>query len=85
MPDRALCILQGGVGFWIRAGAGDAVLHQHAGDAGGVEPVADFGAFEIDGEDVIAAAGKDDDRRAGIRGLRRIDGECWHRDVAEPD
>ncbi len=58
----ALGVLQGGVGFGIGAGAGDAVLHEHAGDAGGVEPVADLGAFEIDGEDVVAASGKDDDR-----------------------
>ena len=57
----------GGV-FGVVLGEGDAVLHQHAGDADGVEPGADFGAFEIVGEDAVASAGKDDDCGAGVRG-----------------
>ena len=63
--EGALRVLQGGGRFRIGAGVGHAVFHQDAGDADGVEPVADFGAFEIDGEDVVAAAGEDDDCGAG--------------------
>ena len=81
----ALSVLEGGVGFGVRAGAGDAILHEHAGDSGGVEPVADLGAFEIDGEDVVAASGKDDDGRSGVGRFGRIDGEGRYGDVAEPD
>ena len=62
----ALRVLQGCGRFGIRAGVRDAIFHEHAGDADGVEPVADFGAFEIDGEDAIASAGKDNDGGAGV-------------------
>src|ERR1019366_224085 len=45
---------------------GHAVLQQHAGDTDGIEPLADFRAFEVERQDTIAAAGEDDDRGAGV-------------------
>jgi len=51
---------------------GDAVLDERAVDADGVEPGADFGAFEIVGEDAVASAWEDDDGSAGVVG-----GGCW--------
>lgn len=62
---------------------GDAIFQEDARDAGGGEPVADFGAFEIDGEDFEAAAGKHDDGGAGVVRGGRIDGECGFGDVAD--
>jgi hypothetical protein len=50
-----------------------------------VEPVADFCAFEVDGEDVVAAAGKDDYGCAGVFALGCVEGEVWGGDVAEAD
>ena len=65
--EGALRILQSGGGFGIRASVGDAaVLDQQTIHADGVEPVTDFGAFEVDGEDGIASARKDNDSRAGV-------------------
>ncbi len=84
--DGALGVFEGGGRFGeIGAGVRDAVLEQDAVDADGVEPVADFGAFEVDGEDGVASAGEDDDRRAGVRasGGVECDGGCG--DVAEAD
>src|ERR1035438_1230505 len=37
----------------VRARRGYAVLQQHTGDAARYQPVADLGAFEIDGENLI--------------------------------
>ena len=59
--DGALGVLERGAGFRVGTGVWDAVFEQRAGDAGAREPVADLGAFEVHGEDVVAAAGKDDD------------------------
>ena len=63
--DGALCVLESGRGFRIRAGVGDAIFENDAGDAAVGEPVADFRAFKVHGENVIAAAGEDDDCGAG--------------------
>ena len=42
----------------------------------GGEPVTDFGAFEVDGEDLVAAAREDDDGGAGVVcGGWGVDGE----------
>ena len=66
----ALRVVEGCGGFGhVGAGVGDAVLEQDAGDAFGVEPVADFSAFEVDGENVVSAAGEDDYGCAGAGGL----------------
>lgn len=60
----------------------DAIFQEHSGNAFGVEPVTNLGAFEIDGEDLIAAAGKDDDSGAGVFvAFRRVDGHGRHGDV----
>ena len=83
--DGALRVLEGGGGFWIRAGIGHAIFENNAGNAAGGEPVADFGAFEIDGEDVVAAAGEDDDCSAGGFGGGLIERDCWRGDIAETD
>ena len=64
----------------------DAVLDEHAGDADRIQPGADLGAFKIVGEDLIAAAGKDQDRRG--RGAGRgsgVEGQGGFADVAETD
>jgi hypothetical protein len=80
----ALGVFEGCGGFGhVGAGVGDAVLEQDAGDALGVEPVADLGAFEVDGEDVVAAAGEDDDGCAGVLALGRVEGDGRGGDVAQ--
>ena len=62
-----------------------AVFQQHAGDADGIQPLADFGAFEIEGQDTVAAAGRDDDRCAGVLpGWRRKDLDGGIGDAADP-
>ena len=45
------------------------ILEQHTGDSAGREPVTCFAAFQIHGDDGVAAAGKDDDGSAGVVGL----------------
>ena len=80
--DGALGVLEGGRGLGIGTGVRDAVFEENAGDAGGGEPVADFGAFEIDGEDVIGASRKDDNGGTGIFSCGRVKREGWRRDVA---
>jgi hypothetical protein len=55
---------------------GDAVLDERAVDSDGVEPGADFGAFEIVGKNAVASAGKDDDGGTSIvSGQRGIEGK----------
>ena len=83
--DGALRVLKSGGGFRIRAGVGDAIFEDDAGDAAGGEPVADFGAFEIHRENVIAAAGENDDCGAGGFGGRLVEGDSRRGDVAETD
>ena len=61
------------------------VFQQHCRDAPGGEPVADFRAFQIDGEKPIAAAGKHHHRRAGIGSLRREPRHRRLRDVVHVD
>jgi len=73
--EGALRILQGSGGFGVGAGAGHAVFEQNAVDAGGIEPVADLGAFKIDGQNVVTAAGKDHDGRAGAVAGCLVEGE----------
>ena len=81
--EGALRILQSRGGFGIRTGVGHAILHQHAGHVDGVEPVADLCAFKIDGENLVAAAGKDNHRRSRCGAFRRINRQRRIRDVAE--
>ena len=63
--NSALCVLESGGRFRIWAGVGNAIFEDDAGDAARGEPVADFGALEIDCENVVPAAGENDDRGAG--------------------
>src|SRR5438105_3312548 len=65
-----------------RPGIRYAVLQQHARDPFGGQPVTDLRAFEIDGQNLIAAAGEYDHRSAGVLPLWRIDGQRGPRDVA---
>lgn len=89
--DGALGVFKGlgrggvGAGFWELRFAGDAVLDEDAGDAAGSEPVADLSAFEINGEDLVAAAGEDED--GGVRGVmgRRVDGVGGDGDGVDED
>jgi len=71
----------GGVGG-VTAFFGDAVLDEEAGDADGVEPVADVEAFAVPCEDFVGAAGEDEDGCVGIvAGGRGVDGEGGDGDV----
>ena len=65
--DSALHVLQRSQRFRIRAAIGHTILHKNTGDVDRVQPVADFGAFEIHRKDVISAAGENDNS-----GSRRI-------------
>src|SRR5579863_10369023 len=73
--EGALRILKGGGRFGVGAGVRHAIFYEDAGDAGGVEPIADFGPFEVDGEDAVSASGKDDGGRAGGRATGRVEGK----------
>ena len=80
----ALRILQCGGGFGIRARVRHAIFEQHAGHAGGVQPVADFGPFKIDRQNAVAAPGKNDNggvRSAGALGA--IERKRRHGDVSK--
>ena len=84
--DGTLGVFKGSGGFGeVGAGIGDAVLEEDAVDADPVEPVADFGAFEVDGEDGVASAGEDDYRCAAVFGFGRIEGDGGRRDVSQAD
>jgi hypothetical protein len=80
--ERALGILQSSGRFRIGACAGYSVLDQDASHPDRVEPVANFGAFEIDGEYLIASARKDNDSRARVVACGAIDGKRRLRDIA---
>src|SRR5208283_1271976 len=58
-PHGALRILQGSGRLWVRPRVGHAVFHKDAGDAGGVEPVAHLGPFQVNGQDAVTASRKD--------------------------
>ena len=72
--------------FGEAAAFGDSVFDGDAGDADGVEPVADLGAFEVPSEVVVAAAGEDEDCGSGVvlRG-RGVDGDAGLADVLDAD
>ncbi len=84
---RPLRILQGHpglrvrAGFWIRTHIRHPVLHHHARDASGSQPVADLGALEIHGQDLISTTRENDDCGARVLALCRIDGHGRPRDV----
>lgn len=73
------------VGSPVGPGArgGNPVFEQDAGDASRGEPVAGFGAFKVDGEDLVAAAGKDDDSGAGVVLFRWVNGDGGGSDVLD--
>jgi len=50
-----------------------------------VEPGADLGAFEIVGEDLIAASGKDEDGRSRCVASGLVDGDGGFADVGQLD
>jgi hypothetical protein len=68
----------------VAAFFGHTVFDEEAGDADGVEPVADIEAFAIPCEDAIATAGKDEDGGMGVVAAgRRIDAKGGNGDVGE--
>ncbi len=79
----ALGILKRGRRLGIRPGIGYAVFQEHASDARGVEPVADLGAFEVDGKNSVRASGKHHHSGASVLALRRVEGECRRRNVSD--
>src|ERR1700685_4039998 len=83
--DGALRILKSRGRFWIGAGVGDAIFEDDAGDAAAGQPVADFGAFEIDGEDVVGGGGEDYDRGAGGICCGFVQSDSGIGDIAETD
>ena len=58
--------------IWDTDHVGHTILHQDAGHIDGVEPVANLGAFEIDGEDLVTTSRKDNDSRRCGAALGRI-------------
>jgi len=83
--ESPLGILEGSRGFGIGPGIGHAVLEQDASDARGVEPVTHFGAFKVDGQDVVTASGKDYNGGAGVVARGRVESEGRRGNVAETD
>lgn len=65
MPDHAdgpLHVLERVVAFPFHP-LRHAILQHDAGDADRIEPFGDFGPFLVEGQNVVAAAGANDDRR----------------------
>ena len=83
--ESPLGILEGSRRLGIGPGIGHAVFEQGACDAGGVEPVAYLGAFEVDGQDPVSTSGKDDNGGAGVLGPGGVESEGWRGDVAQTD
>src|SRR5579871_1212287 len=75
--QRPLRILKSQGRLGIGSGARYTIFDQNAGDAGGSEPVADLGAFQVGDENVVAASGKNDNRRPGVFSSWRVQGESW--------
>jgi len=83
--DGALRVLQSGGRFRVWTGVGDAIFEKDTGDAAAREPVADFGAFEIDRENVITATRKDHNSCASAFCGGLVESDRGIRDVAETD
>ncbi len=62
-----------------------AVFQQHARDSPGRQPITDFRAFKIDGQNVVASAGEHDDRNARVVAPWRIDRHRGLRDAVDID
>ena len=76
--DGALRVLQGRRVARQPGAHRHAIFHQRAIHAQRIQPLAHFGALQIEGEDVVAASGKDDYRGAGIRrGGSAVQGHGW--------
>ena len=73
--EGALGVLESCRGFWIGSGVGNAIFNENAGDTGGGQPIADFRALEVDGEDAIGSSRENDDGCAGAFIFRRIERE----------
>ena len=83
--ECALGVFKGFVRFWIRTRVGNAVFENQTGNVEAVEPLADLGTFEVDGENAIAASREDNDGGAGGVRCGLINRERWNGDVAEAD
>src|SRR5208283_1370838 len=83
--ESSLGILESSRRLGIGPGIGYAVFEQDTGNAGGVEPVTHLGAFQVDRQNVVAAAGKGGNGGAGVLPLGRVKNEGRCGDVAETD
>lgn len=91
-PHGPLCVLEGRrrlrsdltLTFLIPIGAGigHAVFQEHTRNARRGQPVANSRAFQVDRQNLIPAARKDDDGSASVFLLRRVQGDCRARYVA---
>src|SRR5213080_618103 len=61
------------------------VFQEHTRDALGRQPITDFRAFKVDGQNVVAPAGEDDDRSTRVASLWRIDGHRRLGDAVDID
>ena len=64
--DSSLGVLKRGVRLWEGPRVRNPVFQQNAGDCFFAQPVANLSAFQIDGKNVVAASGENDDRGAGV-------------------
>ena len=67
----------------VRPAVGHSVFQHDAGHALGRRPIADLGAFQVDGQDLIAATRENHDGGARIASLGRIDRIGRARDIAD--
>ena len=82
----ALSVFEGRGVFFAAGAARDAIFQEDSGEAHFVKALADFGAFEVERENMVGAAGADEDRAAvGIVFRSRINGDGGIGDVAEAD
>ncbi len=89
--DRALGVLQRHGHGWrflavagvviVRSAVRHAVFQHDAGHPPGRRPIADLGAFQVDGQDLVAAPREHDHRRPRIAPLGRVDREGRPGDV----
>ena len=63
---------------------GHAILQQHSRYADGIDPITNLGPLEVHRENGVAAARKNEHRRAGsLVGGRTIDTDRWLRHIAQ--
>src|SRR5580658_340802 len=81
--EGTLGVLQRRGGLGVRPRVGHAILQQEASDPNGVQPIAYFRAFEVNSENVVGAAGKNNDGSAGVPALGRVNRQGRVRYIAQ--